>query len=205
MMRPDMFRAVVGMSVPFSPPARVDLLSALEQAGIRTFYMQYFQTPGVAEAEFEADPEATIRRITFSMSGDGPGRVVAGVLAPGAGFLDNTVEPETLPAWLSAEHIAYVAGEFKGTGFTGWYRSIRRSSELLAAWRGCQVKQHSLFIAGASDDVLEFPGMKARIDGLKNVLPGLRGRHILEGAGHWIQRERAVEVNDLLIAFLKGL
>ena len=208
MMRPDMFRAVVGMSVPFSPPARVDLLSALEQGGIRTFYMQYFQTPGVAEAEFEADPDATIRRITFSMSGDGPGRVVAGVLAPGAGFLDNTVEPETLPAWLSAEDIAYVAGVFKGTGFTGglnWYRSIRRSSELLAAWRGCQVKQPSLFIAGASDDVLKFPGMKARIDGLKNVLPGLRGRHILEGAGHWIQRERAVEVNDLLIAFLKGL
>ncbi len=65
--------------------------------------------------------------------------------------------------------------------------------------------QPSLFIAGGSDDVLKFPGAKARIDGLKNVLPGLRGCHILEGAGHWIQRERAVEVNDLLIAFLKGL
>jgi pimeloyl-ACP methyl ester carboxylesterase len=208
MLRPDMFRAVVGMSVPFSPPARVDLLTALEQNGVRTFYMQYFQTPGVAEAEFEADPEATIRRITFSMSGDGPGRVVAGVLAPGTGLLDNTVDPEKLPSWLSADDISYVAGEFKRTGFTGglnWYRSIRRSSELLAAWRGYQIMQPSLFIAGGSDDVLKFPGAKARIDGLKNVLPGLRGCHILEGAGHWIQRERAVEVNDLLIAFLKGL
>ena len=73
MLRPDLFRAVVGMSVPFHPPAREDLLSALERQGIRTFYMQYFQTPGVAESEFEADPEAAIRRITFSMSGDGPG------------------------------------------------------------------------------------------------------------------------------------
>ena len=133
MLRPDMFHAVVGMSVPYSPPARVDLLTALEQVGVRTFYMQYFQTPGVAEAEFEADLEATIRRITYSMSGDGPDRVVAGILAPGAGFLDNTVEPEKLPSWLSAEDIAYVAGEFKRTGFRGglnWYRSIRRSSEL---------------------------------------------------------------------------
>ncbi len=208
MLRPDMFRAVVGMSVPFSPPARVDLLTSLEQNGIRTFYMQHFQTPGVAEAEFEADPEATIRRITFSMSGDGPDRVVAGVLAPGTGLLDNTVDPETLPSWLSADDIAYVSGEFKRTGFTGglnWYRSIRRSSELLAAWRGCQIKQPSLFIAGGSDDVLKFPGAKARVDGLKDVLPGLRGCHILEGAGHWIQRERAAEVNDLLIGFLKGL
>lgn len=208
MVRPDMFRAVVGMSVPFSPPARSDLLTTLEENGIYTFYMQYFQMLGVAEAELEADPEATIRRLTFSMSGDGPGRVVAGVLAPGTGVLDNTVEPEALPSWLSADDIAYVSGEFKRTGFTGglnWYRSIRRSSELLAAWRGCQIKQPSLFIAGGSDDVLKFPGAKARIDGLRNVLPGLRGCHILEGAGHWIQRERAVEVNDLLITFLNGL
>ena len=85
------------------------------------------------------------------MSGDGPGRVVAGVLAPGAGFLDNTVEPKTLPSWLSAEDITYVSGEFKRTGFTGglnWYRSIRRSSELLTAWRGCQIKQAFAFHSG---------------------------------------------------------
>jgi pimeloyl-ACP methyl ester carboxylesterase len=29
--------------------------------------------------------------------------------------------------------------------------------------------------------------------------------HILEGAGHWIQRERAPVVNDLLLTFLKSL
>jgi pimeloyl-ACP methyl ester carboxylesterase len=208
MLRPDMFRAAVGMSVPFSPPARIDLLSALEQQGIRTFYMQYFQIPGVAEAEFEADPEATIRRVTFSMSGDGPDRVVAGVLESGAGFLDRTVEPEALPDWLDREDIDYVAGEFKRTGFRGglnWYRSIRRTWELMAPWRGCKIHQPSLFVAGARDDVLKFPGAKERIDGLARQLPGLRGTHILEGAGHWIQRERSTEVNGLLFGFLNGL
>ena len=208
MLRPDLFRGVVGMSVPFSPPSRVDLLSALEQNGVRTFYMQYFQTPGVAEAELEADVEATIRRLYYSMSGDGPDRVVAGIMSPGAGFLDTTVEPEALPGWLGAEDIAYVAAEFRRTGFRGglnWYRSVRRSSELLAPWRGCPVRQPSMFVAGARDDVLKFPGAKARIEGLPRILPGLRGSHILEGAGHWVQRERAREVNELLIAFLKGL
>jgi pimeloyl-ACP methyl ester carboxylesterase len=208
LLRPDMFRAVVGMSAPFSPPARIDLLSALEQQGVHNFYMQYFQKPGIAEAEFEADPEATIRRVTFSMSGDGPDRIVAGMMAPGARFLDATVEPETLPAWLSADDIDYVAQEFKRTGFTGglnWYRSIRRTAELMAAWRGCVIRQPSLFIAGARDDVLKFPGAKERVENLPRVLPGLRGSHILAGAGHWIQRERADQVNDLLIAFLKGL
>jgi pimeloyl-ACP methyl ester carboxylesterase len=208
MLRPDLFRAVVGMSAPFSPPARVDLLTALEKQGVHHFYMQYFQTPGVAEAELEADVEASLRRIYFSMSGDGPGRVVAGMLDPGAGFLDRTIEPPSLPSWLGYEDIAYVAGEFRRTGFRGglnWYRSIRRSSELLAPWRGCAIGEPSLFIAGARDDVLKFPGARSRIDAFSQTLPGLRGCHILDGAGHWIQRERAAAVNELLLAFLRGL
>jgi pimeloyl-ACP methyl ester carboxylesterase len=58
LLRPDLFRAVVGMSVPFSPPGRVELLAALKKQGIHTFYMQYFQEPGVAEAEFGLADEA---------------------------------------------------------------------------------------------------------------------------------------------------
>ncbi len=208
LVRPDLFRAVVGMSVPFTPPSRTDLLTALEKNGVHTFYMQYFQTPGVAEAEFEADVAAAIRRVYYTMSGDGPGHAVAGIMPPGARFLDATVEPERLPVWLTEDDIAYVAGEFQRTGFTGglnWYRAIRRSSEVLAPWRGCVIRQPSLFIAGARDDVLRFPGAEARLKGLEKVLPGLRGSHVLPGAGHWIQRERAAAVNDLLVAFLRGL
>ena len=208
LLRPDIFRAVVGLSVPFSPPSGVNLLDALERQGIKTFYMQYFQTPGVAESELDADPEATLRRLAYSMSGDGPGRVVAGVLAPGAGFLDNTVEPDVLPAWLDRENLAYVAREFSRTGFRGglnWYRSMALSTQLLAPWRGAIIHQPSLFVAGARDDVLKFPSARSQIDHFPTTLPGLRGCHILDGAGHWIQRERAAAVNELLVAFLGGL
>jgi pimeloyl-ACP methyl ester carboxylesterase len=208
MLRPDLFRAVVGMSVPFTPPAPVDLLSVLEKQGVQTFYMQYFQKPGVAEAELEADVEISLRRMYFTMSGDGPNRIVAGILTPDTGILANTVEPERLPDWLDETDLAYVAAEFKRTGFRGglnWYRNIKRSSELLAPWRGCVIRQPSLFIAGARDDVLRFPGMEARIKQLSAVLPGIRGCHILEGAGHWIQRERVSAVNELLLEFLRSL
>ena len=208
LLRPDIFRAVVGLSVPFSPPSGVNLLDALERQGIKTFYMQYFQTPGVAESELDADPEVTLRRLAYSMSGDGPGRVVAGVLAPGAGFLDNTVEPDVLPAWLDREDLAYVAREFSRTGFRGglnWYRSMALSTQLLAPWRGAVIHQPSLFMAGARDDVLKFPSARSQIDHFPTTLPGLRGCHILEGAGHWIQRERAAAVNEILLAFLAGL
>jgi len=208
LLRPDVFRAVVGLSVPYTPPAGIDLLTALERQGVTTFYMQYFQQEGVAERELQSDVEATIRRITYSMSGDGPGRVVAGILAPGAGLLDNTIDPDVLPNWLSQGDLDYVVGEFHRTGFRGglnWYRAIRKNAELLAAWRGCPIRQPSLFIGGSRDDILRFPGMQQRLDALPSVLPGLHGVHILEGAGHWMQRERAQEVNRLLLSFLSKL
>jgi pimeloyl-ACP methyl ester carboxylesterase len=208
LLRPDLFRAVVGMSVPFAPPGKVDLLSALEKMGITNFYMQYFQAPGVAEAELERDVAATIRRIHFSGSGDAPPGATFGMLSTGAGFLGNTVDPETLPPWMNAEDVAYYAGEFGRTGFRGplnWYRSLRRSTELLAAWRGAVIHQPSMFIAGERDGVLRFPASKAQIERFATTLPGLRGCHILPGAGHWIQRERAEAVNALLLDFLSGL
>ncbi|MEY4882214.1 MAG: hypothetical protein RIS34_68 [Pseudomonadota bacterium] len=208
LLRPDLFRAVVGMSVPFSPPGRVELLAALKKQGIDTFYMQYFQEPGVAEAEFEKDVQTTLRRIYFSGSGDAPEGTTFSILKPGQGFLASTVDPETLPPWLGPDDLAYYTGEFKRTGFRGglnWYRNLKRSWELLAPWRGCVIHQPSLFIAGAKDGVLKFPASQSQIAHYPRTLPGLRGCHILEGAGHWIQNERAAAVNTLLLAFLKGL
>jgi pimeloyl-ACP methyl ester carboxylesterase len=208
MLRPDLFRAVVGMSVPFSPPGPVNLLEGLRKAGINTFYMQYFQTPGVAEAELERDVAASIRRINYNGSADGPDRTAFGLIKPNQGFLDDQVEPETLPSWLSPADVAYFVAEFSRTGFRGglnWYRNITRSWELLTPWRGTVIRQPSMFIAGARDAVLKFPSSQPQIANFTNTLPGLRGCHIIEGAGHWIQRERASAVNDLLIKFLKGL
>jgi pimeloyl-ACP methyl ester carboxylesterase len=203
LLRPDLFRAVVGMSVPYAPPGKIDLLSSLEKAGIHDFYMQYFQAPGVAEAELEADPKASIRRIHFSGSGDAPPRATFG-----HGYLGNTVEPEQLPAWLSEADLAIYGSAFARSGFRGglnWYRNLRRNTGLLAPWRGQPIRQPSLFIAGTRDSVLQFPASRGQIDNYARTLPGLRGCHLLEGAGHWIQRERADAVNQHLLTFLAGL
>jgi len=211
LLRPDVFRAVVGMSVPFAPPGRVEMLSALSHAGIHDFYLQYFQAPGLAEAELEHDVGASIRRIHFGASGEGQallGRAVFGTVDSNKGFLGHLVEPPVLPDWWSEPDIAYYVTEFSRTGFRGglnWYRNLKRSWELMTPWRGQVIHQPSMFIAGASDDVLKFPSSKPQIDNFTNTLPGLRGCHILKDAGHWIQRERAQEVNSLVVEFLKGL
>ena len=208
LLRPDLFRAVVGMSVPYAPPSKVDLVSALHRQGVSDFYIQYFQTPGVAEAEFERDVLASIRRIHFSGSGDAPEQAGFGMLAPGTGFLANTIDPPSLPPWMSEDDVAYYAGEFGRAGFRGglnWYRCLRLNSELLSPWRGAAIHQPSMFIAGARDGVLRFPASTAQIERYASTLPGLRGCHIVEGAGHWIQRERAATVSAQLLEFLRGL
>jgi pimeloyl-ACP methyl ester carboxylesterase len=206
--RPDLFRAVIGMSVPWTPPGKVDMLASLEAAGIRDFYIQHFQTPGVAEKELDADPLASLRRIYYSTSGDmrekgkGFGRLVDGTL------LGNTVEPDTLPAWLPAEHLETMAQAFRKSGFRGglnWYRNMSRNWRLSQVWRGQIIRQPALFIAGSRDGVLRFPASMAQIEAYPRTLPGCRGVHILEGAGHWIQQERAEEVSRLVVDFLKGL
>ncbi len=208
LLRPDIFRAVVGLSVPFAPPGPVELLGALRAAGITDFYMQYFQEPGVAEAELERDVVATIRLVHFNGSGDGPDRQAFGRLQSGQGFLGGMVEPDVLPSWLSGQDIAAYAAEFQRTGFRGglnWYRNITRSWELLAPWRGAVIRQPSMFIAGERDSVLKFPASQSQIEKFSKTLPGLRGCHILAGAGHWVQRERAADVNALLLTFLGSL
>jgi len=207
LLRPDLFRAVAGLSVPYAPPGKVDLITALENAGIHDFYMQYFQAPGVAEAELDADPAASIRRIHWSGSGDAPARSTFGRLG-GGGLLANTSEPPQLPGWLSAADLEVYAAAFRASGFRGglnWYRNLRRNTALLSPWRGQPIRQPSLFIAGTRDDVLKFPASQAQIDAYPRTLPGLRGCHLIDGAGHWIQRERADAVNALLIEFLRGL
>ena len=208
LVRPDLFRAVAGLSVPYAPPHRLSLIEALEQQGVTDFYMQYFQAPGVAEAEFERDVAATIRRIQFSGSGDAPLAATFGRVEPGRGFLGSTVDPASLPVWLPQEDLDHYVAEFTRTGFRGglnWYRAMRRGSALLSAWRGLPVRQPSLFIAGERDGVLRFPASRAQIERYPRTLPGLRGCHILEGAGHWIQRERAEAVSRLLVGFLSEL
>ena len=63
MFRPDIFSAVAGLSVPPAFRGRGRPLDTLRESGITNFYWQYFQTPGVAEKEFERDVALTMRTL----------------------------------------------------------------------------------------------------------------------------------------------
>jgi len=208
LLRPDLFRAVIGLSVPYRPRGSVRPTAAMPQTDEAIFYQLYFQTPGVAEAELERDVRATMRRLAYSGSGNAPERGNVAMVRRGGDFLEHTTDPETLPPWLTGADIDFYAGEFARTGFRGglnWYRNIDRNWELLAPFAGAVVTVPALYVAGDRDLVVRFPGMDQLIANLSTFLPQLRRTVMLPGCGHWTQQERASEVNDLMLEFLKGV
>src|SRR5213595_2177999 len=70
LLRPDRFRGVVGLSVPFRPRGSVRPTTGMPRTDDAIFYQLYFQDPGVAEAELERDVRDTMRRVLFGGSAD---------------------------------------------------------------------------------------------------------------------------------------
>jgi epoxide hydrolase A/B len=177
------------------------------------FYQLYFQTPGVAEAEFEHDIRRFIRGNLYSISGDLPGREPVTMMVPRQGGLlarwaTHFAIPETLPTWITEADVDFYAAEFARSGFRGglnWYRNIDRNWELLAPFSGARVSVPALYIAGDRDVVLGFAGVKEVIANLSEFVPQLRRAIILPGCGHWTQQERGAEVNAAMIDFLGRL
>ena len=215
LLRPDRFRAVIGLSVPYRPRGSVRPTTAMPQTSDAMFYQLYFQTPGVAEAELERDPHMTMRRLLFWGSGDAPRRAApavgagdVGMVPRDGGFLSGRDAPATLPTWLTEADIDFYASEFTRTGFRGglnWYRNIDRNWELLAAWTGARVIVPALYIAGDRDLVLAFRGMDKLLPALAQFIPSLQQTLILPGCGHWTQQERPSAVNAAMLGFLQTL
>ena len=210
LLHPDTFRAVAGLSVPHSAPGEVptDIVhdEVFTKRG-RYFYIVDFQQEGIAEAELEDDPAATIRRFYYAISGDAPDGTWPTDKKPGDGLLKGLPEPRMPLPWLGEEDVAYLAAQFAASGFRGplnRYRNRRRDHEMLSGLDSHVIEQPSLFIGGTRDLATRLAG-RAPIETMKTLLPDLRGLHMLEGCGHWTQQERPQECSRLLTEFLGTL
>src|SRR5246127_1188407 len=70
LMRPDRLLGVIGLSVPYRPRGPARPATDMPQTDHAVCYQLYFQTPGVAEAEFEHDIRRLIRATLYSISGE---------------------------------------------------------------------------------------------------------------------------------------
>jgi pimeloyl-ACP methyl ester carboxylesterase len=146
---PTIFRAVAGLSVPFSGRGLVALpgspfgevppneLHARIAGEGRDFYQDYFATLGPVIDEIEQDLRGWYRDLVWSFSGDAPlppelvgvdlSRVdpveiirKSGVcIAHGAKLRANMGAPPRMPAWFTEADLSYFVDEFERTGFAG--------------------------------------------------------------------------------------
>jgi pimeloyl-ACP methyl ester carboxylesterase len=217
LMRPDLFRAVAALSVPYTPPipglpeglTMNDLMRA--NSGARDYYRLYFQEPGKAEAEIEADLDRFVRGFFYTISGDivvDKQRICGwdGYFPAGERFVDQLTVPTALPAWLTESDLQHYVIELSRNGIRGglnWYRNINALPTVLAPFAGATIRAPALYLAGEHDLIAGNTG--EALAGMRAALPNLRGLELLAGAGHWIQQERTDDVNAALVGFLQSL
>ena len=108
--------------------------------------------------------------------------------------------------WLTEAELRVYSGEYARTGFQGglqWYRCRTEGIGLgdLQLFSGRRIDVPMLFIAGARDwGIHQNPGAIERMRG--TGCSDLRGLHLIEGAGHWVQQEKPEAVSALLLDFL---
>ncbi|MCH7673127.1 MAG: alpha/beta hydrolase [Proteobacteria bacterium] len=211
LLYPDVFKAVVGLSVIYGGRSETRPVQALRQEPDDDFfYARYFQEPGVAEAEFDADPRALIARLYTSRSPGTPTEPpeITDPRASAGGWIKRLGEPIRLPYWLSKEDLDYYVSEFENVGFRGginYYRNGTLNWELTTQLAGKKISQPALFIAGdldivnrgATQDQLEARG-RPQFDDLRGVI-------LQAGIGHRNQQQAPEDTNRLLIEFLDSL
>ncbi|KAL6519809.1 hypothetical protein OROMI_032703 [Orobanche minor] len=203
--RPNKVKALVNMSVVFSPrnPNRKPIETLRGVYG-DDYYICRFQEPGEMEHEFAQIGCKNVLKYFLTYRNPGP------LYLPSKGecFLDDD-NPMSLPSWLSEEDIDYYASKYEVTGFTGalnYYRALDMNWELTAPWTGCSIKVPVKFIVGDLDLTYKAPGVKEYIEkgGLKKDVPFLKEVVVMKGVAHFIHQEKPAEVNAHIISFFKN-
>jgi len=200
MLMPDRVKALVNMSVVFSPrhPARkpVDSIRALYGDD---HYICRFQEPGAAEAGFaQMDTKLLVKSFLTYREPEA---------LMGSKIREFGVDRE-LPPWLTEEDVHYFASKFDKSGFTGglnYYRNMNWNWELTAPWTGVKIQVPVKFIVGDLDLTYHTGSVKNYIHkgGFKRDVPFLQDVVVMEGVGHFINQERPNEISDHIHDFIQ--
>lgn len=200
LMRPDRFRAVFGLSVPFTPRGDKSILQVMTEAGRSDFYM-FSRMLSSADALWEKNANRFEANLYWSSAA-----------APRADrwTLFNRDLPQfrelpaPLPDWADMADIEAASTEFQRAGWRGplnWYRALQPSFELTGAFKGKVVEQPSFFLAGEEDGLNDVGG-GLTLEGLRRGLPGLVDFRLLSGVAHWPQLEAPEATSMALTDFL---
>lgn len=203
LMRPDRFKAVFCLSVPYSPRGDVSVLDAMRAAGHENDFYMFEQIRPQADQTW-ADAAVTIPGMLYWASGSAPAAEAWNPMVPARSLYRKA--PDRLPAWIEAGYLAHNISEFQRTGFHGalnYYRAVQPFFDQSAAYRGAKIHQPAYFMWGEADGL--YPIYHLTEAKLLDRLPGLSGYVGLEGVGHWTQHEASAQVNQHLLDFARSV
>ena len=209
LLHPDRFRGLVAMSVPYrGRPAESPIEIMRKTYGDNFFYMLYFQEPGVAEKEFDADPRGLLSRLYVSPDSPREAPIVTDPKRAAGGMIARLGAPKGAQSWFTPADLDYYVSEFREAGFYGginYYRNIHRNWQATAQLANAQITLPVLFVAGEKDLVLRGATAEQLTAIMGKFVGDLRGVKVYPGVGHWVQQEIPDEVNKVVIEFLKSL
>jgi soluble epoxide hydrolase/lipid-phosphate phosphatase len=200
---PGRTERLVGLNTPYAAPGPIPPSQALHAAfgeGDRGYYMLYFQKPGQAEAELEADVRGNLAKIMHRYDRAQDLWTFATVGGDGSGVCTRIEPGGTL---LSDADLDVYASAFEKTGFTGglnWYRAFDLSWEEASALSSHTITVPAMMITAENDLILR----PEAAEPMRALIPNLRIEHI-KNCSHWTQQERPEEVNALLLDYLGDL
>ena len=203
MMRPDRFKAVFCLAVPYSPRGKASVLDAMKAAGHGSDFYMFEQIRPEAD-QIWADAAVTIPGALYWGSGSAPAAQAWSPFDPARSL--HRKAPEPLPGWIDRDYLAHNIAEFQRTGFHGalnYYRAIQPFFDLSGAYLDARIAQPSYFMWGRSDGL--FPIYRLTEAAMRDRVPGLEGYVGLDGVGHWVQHEAADQVNQALVTFARSL
>lgn len=199
LFRPDRVRALVNLGIPYMPRSPSKPTDIFKQFG-DGFYGNQFQEPGRAETSFACyDVQMVIKKFLSIKLPD--------LIAPPGMEIIDFLEA-SLPSWINDDVVAYFASKFQKTGFTGalyYYRMMDMNWALVGPWQGAKISVPVKLIVGDKDIGFESYGTKDYIRGniFKSYVPNVEVV-VIDGY-HFLQQERADEVNAEILAFFGSL
>jgi len=203
LMRPDRFKAVFCLSVPYVPRGDVSVFDKMRKAGHQNDFYMFEQIRPDAD-QIWADAAVTIPGILYWGSGAAPVETRWNPMDPKRSL--HRAAPGPLPAWAEPDYVEHNIAEFERTGFHGglnYYRAAEPYFYLSGPWKGAKVTQPSFFMGGKADGLkLLYPQTEEQF---RVGIPGLVGMLELDNVGHWPQHEASAQVSDQLIKFLHSV
>ena len=174
-------------------------------------HLHYFQAVGPAESELGGRSAEFLKRLFHALSAEGDLWSWKTVDSLGKGYLDALPDAPPLPwPWLSESEFAVFVDGYdhadparRFIGGLNSYRTADANWEIGREWADADVSVPTLFVYGAQDPSFGFfPDWEERL--LRRV-PGLKAVVPVEGAGHFVQQEKADAFNAAMIPFFRSL